>query len=226
MKKIVRLSENELVHLVKKIIEEQSENCPKVKVPKNTIDSLLPKLQSELKSKLEEITRDVFKQKNSIDSKIMKILIGGYDDLISQNFNSLLDIGVKTNYARFGVTGPYDQTSDIRKLVDNLKNTINSKLDSSLLLRGAANLYINKKNIDQVKKESVYSLSQILHSLNRLLLTADYRLRNEIFDKIGRCPNGEEFKAWRNNDMVKQYRIFSERDRLKSEIFSKLDKYV
>jgi hypothetical protein len=201
---------------------EQSNDCPKVKITKNMIDSFLPEIKSELKSRIEGLKKRIL---SNVDSSMSKKFIEIFNDSVNENFSLILDIGFKTNYARFGVTGPYDPTSDAQRLVNNIVNKIKSKLESNLLYKAGLKVYINKKNINDVKKMSGDDLTMSFRELNRLLLTTDYGLRNDIRDKVGRCPDGE-FKVLTYNNNYKEYRVGEYYNTKKSELFKILDSYV
>jgi hypothetical protein len=223
MREIVRLTETDLRTLVIRVIEEQSNECSKVRITKNMIDSFLPKIKDELKSRIEGLKKEIL---SKVDSSLSKKILEIFNNSINENFNLILNIGLKINYAKFGVTGPYNSTSDIQTLVNNIVNKIKSNLTSNLLYKAMLKVYIDKKNINDVKKMTDDSLTMSFRELNRLLLSVIYGFRNEVQEKVGRCPNGEEYKVLVFNKNYTQYSVGSYYDTIKSDLFKILDSYV
>lgn len=224
MKRVVRLTELDLVRLVNEVIKEQKTDCQPRKVTKVVIDSTLPNFKADLKSRVEGMKSELTKNFSNTTSAKKK-LIEFFNSVVNENFTLLYNIGVKSNYARYGITGPYNQTTDIQTLVNNITNKIISTLDSNFIYNNALKVYINKGNIKKVKEESSEVLRMAFSKLNRLILISDRGLRNNIMDKMGRCPNGD-FNLIKSPDGLKQYYVLSYYETKESELFNKLNKYV
>lgn len=207
------------------VLREQGTDCPTRKVTKSVIDSVLPSFKIDLKSRVEDMKSSLLKD-FSTDTAANKKLIEFFNSVLNENFNMLYNIGVRTNYARFGVTGPYDQTTDVQTLVNNITNKIISTLESNFIYDNALKAYITKGNINQVKEQSSNVLEKAFSKLNRLILHySDYGLRNHIRDKMGTCKNGD-YNLIMNPDGVRTYYVLSYYDIKKSELFNYLNKYV
>jgi hypothetical protein len=212
MKRVVRLTELDLVRLVNEVIKEQKTDCQPRKVTKVVIDSTLPNFKADLKSRVEGMKSELTKNFSNTTSAKKK-LIEFFNSVVNENFTLLYNIGVKSNYARYGITGPYNQTADIQTLVNNITNKIISTLDSNFIYNNALKVYINKGNIKKVKEESSEVLRMAFSKLNN------------IMDKMGRCPNGD-FNLIESPDGLKQYYVLSYYETKESELFNKLNKYV
>jgi hypothetical protein len=224
MKRIVRLTESDLIRVVNKVIKEQKTDCQPRKVTKAVIDSVLPTFKVDLKPRVEGMKNELTKNFSN-DTSAKKKLIEFFNSVVNENFTLLYNIGVKSNYARYGVTGPYNQTSDIQTLVNNITNKIISTLESNFIYDNALKVYINKGNIKKVKEESSEVLRMAFSKLNRLIFASDKGLRSDIMDKMGRCPNGD-FNLIENPDGLTQYYVLSYYETKESELFNKLNKYV
>jgi hypothetical protein len=224
MKRIVRLTESDLVRLVNEVIKEQKTDCQPRKVTKVMIDSVLPTFKTDLKSRIEGMKSDLTKNFSNATSAKKK-LIEFFNSVVNENFTLLYNIGVKSNYARYGISGVYNQTSDIQTLVNNITNKIISTLDSNFIYNNALKVYINKGNIKKVKEESSEVLRMAFSKLNRLILVSDRGLRSNIMDKMGRCPNGD-FNLIESPDGLKLYYVSSYYETKESELFNKLNEYV
>jgi hypothetical protein len=194
------------------------------KVTKAVIDSVLPTFKVDLKYRVEGMKNELTKNFSN-DTSAKKKLIEFFNSVVNENFTLLYNNGVKSNYARYGVTGPYNQTSDIQTLVNNITNKIISTLESNFIYDNALKVYINKGNINKVKKESAEVLRMAFSKLNRLIFASDRGLRNDIRDKMGRCPNGD-YNLILNPDGLTQYYVLSYYETKESELFNKLNKYV
>ena len=224
MKRIVRLTESDLIRVVNKVIKEQKTDCQPRKVTKAVIDSVLPTFKVDLKSRVEGMKNELTKNFSN-DTSAKKKLIEFFNSVVNENFTLLYNIGVKSNYAIYGVSGPYNQTADIQTLVNNITNKIISTLESNFIYDNTLKVYSNKGNINKVKKESAEVLRMAFSKLNRLIFASDRGLRNDIRDKMGRCPNGD-YNLILNPDGLTQYYVLSYYETKESELFNKLNKYV
>ena len=121
MKKIIRLTEDDLTRIVKRVIEEQPTPCPPRQVTKPIVDSILPVFKNELTTYINDMVETLTKKysdEDSLSKEMSEVAIS----TINENFNLIYRIGVKNNYARFNIGGAYDRTSDIQSLVNNVIN--------------------------------------------------------------------------------------------------------
>lgn len=206
------------------VLTEQGTDCPKRKVTKSVIDSVLPSFKIDLKSRIEKMKSGLLEDV-STDKASHKKLVEFFNSVLDENFNLLYNIGVRSNYARFGVTGPYDQTTDVKTLVNNITNKMISTLESNFIYNNLLKVYITKGNINQVKKQLSDVLEMSFRKLNRLIIYSDRGMTFDIQNKMGRCKNGD-YNLIMNPDGIKPYYVSDYYDTKKSELFNRLNKYV
>lgn len=206
-----------------KTIIEQNTSCQPRKVTKQVIDSVLPEYKNDLSSSVRELQSSLVEDfsKTASDRKIIDI----FNKAIAENFNLLYTVGVKSCYANYGISGPYNQTADVQAIVNNLINKVISTIDSNFVYRQALKMYINKNNINAIKEEFSNILLISFRELNRLLLKSEYGLDSMIENKMGRCSNGE-YNLVYNKKATTEYRVLSYYRTKLVDLNKKLDSFV
>lgn len=204
-------------------LTEQQSSCPPRIVTKPVIDSVLPQYKSELTSRINGLKSLTIKKlgKSSTDRKVIDI----FNSTVSENFNLVYGIGLKTSYANYNLSGPYNQTRDIQMLVNNIINKIISTIDDNFLYRQALKAYINKDNIKQIRGVFSDILKVSFRELNRILLSAEFVLQNMIEEKMGKCPNGE-YNVPYNKRATTEYRIMEYYNTKLLDLYKKLNEFV
>ena len=224
MKKIIRLTEDDLTRIVKRVIEEQPTPCPPRQVTKPIVDSILPVFKNELTTYINDMV-EILTKKYSDEDSLSKEMSELAISTINENFNLIYRIGVKNNYARYKIGGAYDKTSDIQSLVNNVINKVISSIDSNFVKKQMVNYYITKENIDEVKKEAKNILYQSFLNLHRIMLKSDYGLKSKIMDKMGRCPNGE-YNLITNPNGTVDYGVMSYYEIKLNDLYKKLEEFI
>ena len=224
MKKIVKLTETDLKNIISKIIDEQKSSCTPKQVTKDIVDSVLPSFKNELKSRFSDLKNYLSKKYVNSDS-LSKEISSIVSSEIGNSFNLIYLIGVKSAYASFNIGGQYNQTNDVKKLVDNIFNKLVSVIDSSFTKRQMLKYYVDKDNIDDIKKQTAKVLLEIFRELNRMLLKSEYGLTSMIQEKMGKCSNGD-YRAKLNPKGTVEYRVLSYYETKLDSIYKLLDQYV
>jgi hypothetical protein len=226
MRKVIRLTESELIGLVKRVINEEEKNCPQNKrVTKNMIDSFLSKHKMELKSYIENNRRE---RAESLSIEAKKFLDIAYDCLM-ENFNLLYNIGLKSSYARFGFIPPYDQTSDVQKLVDNIVNKLLSTIESNFVYDNFLELYINKDNINRIAKLVEQAIDLFFDEISKFVNFSEHNLFWKIMNKMRELFPKFDYGCGINNlnpDSLTYYNPRKYSESKKPQIIKKLYQYV
>lgn len=220
MKKIVKLSEQDLIKIVKKIInEDDAVKCPpKVRVTKQLIDSKLSTITNEVNDWINGET--LKKILNEMDSKYRKIV----KNMLDKSIPTIIEINKKLAYANYGVTGQYNQTPDVINLVNNFYREIISEIEGNFITKNLMSAYINKNNIQSIKNMINQVLDKFFFVIRRITFDPfKYGLRFEIDKTLPKCSDGS--KSYYSGDYVladvKQLLVSQ-----KNSISKLLDKYV
>lgn len=205
-------------------IIEQSNGCPPRRPTKPVVDSILPAFKNELLNSIKTLQGSLAKKITSGGATDKK-LVSLFNEAVSENFNLLYGIGVKSAYANYGLSGPYNQTADVQALVNNLIDKVISTIDSNFVYRQALKAYINKNNIRQIKEGFSDVLLMSFRELNKLLLRSEYGLTNMVEEKMGKCPNGE-YNVPYNKNATTEYRVITYFPTKITGLNKKLDTFV
>jgi hypothetical protein len=182
MGRVIKLKESDLTTIIKRVIDEQT-SCPPRIVTKQMIDSFLPEHRIALREKIELEKNELLERLSAESEK--KMVDVAFASLINETFNLVYSIGVKTNYARFNFSPHYDQTSDTKKVIDNITAKLISKLESSYIFNTALKVFITKDNLNDVKKVLSRVLTMIVDRVAILVHFSDEELFKKIIDKVG-----------------------------------------
>lgn len=166
MKKILRLTESDLVHLVKKVLSEETNGPIKIKLPEqqellykyckshllpsNFVNSIDQKINETYKTWVESYIKRVTKDFNNLP-KSFKFLFSGFkDDLIKEIEPMLKDVIKKIVLSKYKKIQTYNPNQDIKKIADVNFIRVN-KLANNFVLKNMGKALVNKKNVKDLK---------------------------------------------------------------------------
>jgi hypothetical protein len=130
MKKIVKLTEQDLIHIVRKIINEQNVKCPqKVKVSKQLVDSKLNFIVKEVDYWIN--SEQTTKILNEIDSKYRNVV----KKILVESKPAIIETNKKLLYSTYGIIPTYNQTSDVTNIVNTFYRGIVSEIEGNFITK-------------------------------------------------------------------------------------------
>jgi hypothetical protein len=206
MKRVIRLNENDLEKLVKKVLEEQSKPipinlyqdpnaadkyCKQLKVPKQFVDSEIPNLVKKLNNKVDKEIAEKFDRYPEFETipnskkykKLIEITVGK----IKPYLESISTNGL---YKSFGY-GDYNPQSDSNKIMEIIYSALYNELQSDFKVKMLANAFINKKNVGKIKKIFLDVLSELSRAIDiALVAPSNYSqviVRNNFYKVAPLC---------------------------------------
>lgn len=187
MKKIVKLTEQDLIHIVRKIINEQNENVkcpPEVKVSKQLVDSKLNFIVKDVDYWIngEQTTKIL----NEIDSKYRNVV----KKILVESKPAIIETNKKLLYSTYGIIPTYNQTSDVTNIVNTFYQAIVSEIEGNFITKNLMRAFINKDNIQSTKNIVSSVLDKIFFIIRRITYDPYKEASFEIKKKLPKCSNG------------------------------------
>jgi hypothetical protein len=187
MKKIVKLTEQDLIHIVRKIINEQNENVkcpPKVKVSKQLVDSKLNFIVKEVDYWIN--SEQTTKILNEIDSKYRNVV----KKILVESKPAIIETNKKLLYSTYGIIPTYNQTSDVTNIVNTFYRGIVSEIEGNFITKNLMRAFINKDNIQSTKNIVSSVLDKIFFIIRRITYDPYKEASFEIKKNLPKCIDG------------------------------------
>jgi len=185
MKKIVKLSEQDLIRIVGKIINEQNVKCPpEVKVSKQLVDSKLNFIVKEVDYWIN--SEQTTKILNEIDSKYRNVV----KKILVESKPAIIETNKKLLYSTYGIIPIYNQTSDVTNIVNTFYQGIVSEIEGNFITKNLMRAFINKDNIQSTKNIVSSVLDKIFFIIRRITYDPYKEANFEIKKNLPKCSDG------------------------------------
>jgi hypothetical protein len=181
MKGVTRINENDLNRLVKKVLEEQNKPipvdlyknpdsvekyCGTLKIPKEYIDSEIPNLIKKLNDSIEKNISIKLEKNPDLDkipgsNKLKKTI----ERIIGRIKPYLERISTNGLYTTFGYSN-YNPLADSSKILEIIYSELYNELQNDFKIKTLAKVFVNKKNVEDVKKVFLSILNKLSSSID------------------------------------------------------------